>query len=186
MRVISGEKKGLRLKAVPGKGTRPTTDKVREALFNIIGPYFEGGRVLDLFAGSGALSIEALSRGLNDAVLIENDQTALKTIRENLAHAQLQKKASVYRTDAKGALQKLSKNTERFDIIFLDPPYNLNLLPEFLELIDQNQLLSDNGLIVCEHETGLVLPDEAVTFEQIRSQKYGNTSVTIFKRIEAS
>ncbi|SER51374.1 16S rRNA (guanine(966)-N(2))-methyltransferase RsmD [Salisediminibacterium halotolerans] len=185
MRVISGERKGMRLKSVAGQGTRPTSDRVREALFNMIGPYFNGGRILDLFSGSGALSIEALSRGIDEALLVEIDKSAIKTIRENIEQAQYKSKCTVYKTDAKAALNKVGKNGEQFDIVFLDPPYNADELPSLLDLIDSNNLLSERGWIVCEHEKGLDLPDRAVTFARKRTQNYGNTSVTIFRRIEA-
>lgn len=95
MRVISGQQGGLRLKPVPGKQTRPTTDKVKESIFNMIGPYFDGGQVLDLFAGSGALGIEALSRGMDRCIFIEAQHPAIQTIRQNLSHTKLSERASV-------------------------------------------------------------------------------------------
>jgi len=107
MRVISGERKGTRLKAVPGSATRPTTDKVKESLFNIIGPYFAGGDALDLYAGSGGLGIEALSRGCDHAVFVDKQTKAIQTIQENLRVTRYEANATVYRQDARQALDEL-------------------------------------------------------------------------------
>src|SRR6476620_7456044 len=100
MRIISGNKKGLPLKAVPGKGTRPTTDKVKESIFNMIGPYFDGGNGLDLYAGSGGLGIEGLSRGLDSVIFVDQDKKAIQTIHDNLTFTKLDGMAEVYRTEA--------------------------------------------------------------------------------------
>ena len=109
MRIISGDKKGLPLKAVPGKDTRPTTDKVKESIFNMIGPYFEGGKGLDLFAGSGGLGIEALSRGFNEMIFVDRDMKAIQTVKENLRSAGLGEQAEVYRNEADRALKAIVK-----------------------------------------------------------------------------
>src|SRR5690554_4170395 len=99
MRVISGKQKSLHLKAVPGQSTRPTTDKVKESIFNMIDPYFDGGAMLDLYGGSGSIAIEALSRGMKEAVIIDHDKKAIETIYENLNKTKLEDKAQIYRTD---------------------------------------------------------------------------------------
>ncbi|EAG4889887.1 16S rRNA (guanine(966)-N(2))-methyltransferase RsmD, partial [Listeria monocytogenes] len=115
MRVIAGERKGHALKAVPGNNTRPTTDKVKESLFSIIGPFFDGDMVLDLFAGSGGLGIEALSRGAERAVFIDQAALAIKTIRQNIEGCHFTERAEVYRNDAERALKLLHKNEWKFD-----------------------------------------------------------------------
>lgn len=118
MRVISGTAKGRPLKSVPGNGTRPTTDKVKEALFSMIGPYFEGGTALDLYAGTGGLGIEALSRGMEAAVFVDMEQKALDTVRANLKAAKVESQAEVYRNDAGRALAALEKRGERLILFF--------------------------------------------------------------------
>ncbi len=121
MRVVSGSAKGRPLKAVPGTGTRPTTDKVKEALFSMIGPYFEGGTALDLFAGSGGLGIEALSRGMDKAVFVDLEPKSIEVIRMNLTATKLENQAAIYRNDAGRALKALAKRSTTFDLVFLDP-----------------------------------------------------------------
>ena len=123
MRIIAGKFGGRRLKAVPGMKTRPTTDKVKESMFNIIGPYFDGGNVLDLFAGSGGLSIEAVSRGADQAYLIDRQYQAIKTIKENVAVTKAEDQFQIFKTDARKALTKLAEKQIKFDLVFLDPPY---------------------------------------------------------------
>lgn len=122
MRVVSGSAKGRPLKAVPGTGTRPTTDKVKEALFSMIGPYFDGGVALDLFAGSGGLGIEALSRGMDKAVFIDMESKSIDVIKENLRKTGLEGQAEVFRNDAGRALKALAKRGALFDAVFLDRP----------------------------------------------------------------
>ncbi|GGE41157.1 rRNA methyltransferase [Pullulanibacillus camelliae] len=151
MRVISGDCKGTSLKAVPGKNTRPTTDKVKETLFNMIGPYFEGGKVLDLYGGSGGLGIEALSRGANQAIFIDRYMPAVQTIQENLERCHLQNQAEVYRNDAGRALNLLGKRHETFSLIFLDPPYAAGRIEKDIEKILSLDLLQPKGYLIIEH-----------------------------------
>src|SRR5690606_38226907 len=126
MRVITGEYGGRRLKAVPGENTRPTTDKIKESLFNMIGPYFDGGNCLDLFAGSGGLAIEAVSRGMDKAVLIDKAPAAIKVIQENIAVTKEEEKFKVIRGDAARVINNLKSEQQVFDLVFLDPPYANN------------------------------------------------------------
>ena len=125
MRVIAGEHKGRRLKAVPGQKTRPTTDKVKESMFNIIGPYFDGGLALDLFAGTGGLGIESLSRGIDKAVFIDQDYKAVSVIRENIRDLRLDAQAEIFKNDAKRALDQLAERGLQFDLVFLALPEDL-------------------------------------------------------------
>ncbi|MGD6964931.1 16S rRNA (guanine(966)-N(2))-methyltransferase RsmD [Rossellomorea vietnamensis] len=182
MRVISGECKGRPLKAVPGSGTRPTTDKVKEAIFNIIGPYFDSGSGLDLFAGSGGLGIEALSRGLEKVIFVDKDFNAIKTIKSNLDHCGYSERSEVYRNEAGRALKAVIKRELTFDYIFLDPPYKKQKLQQLLEHIDENGLLNESGYVVCEHGSEIVLPEEAGTLKIIRTESYGIIGITIYKR----
>ncbi|OGX61061.1 MAG: 16S rRNA (guanine(966)-N(2))-methyltransferase RsmD, partial [Paenibacillus sp. RIFOXYA1_FULL_44_5] len=153
MRVISGSVKGRTLKAVSGSQTRPTTDKVKEAIFSMIGPYFTDGAVLDLFAGTGGLGIEALSRGMERAIFVDKEGSSIQTIRANLQATGLDARAEIYRNDALRALKALEKRKNRFDLVFLDPPYRLKIAEQLLELLLQYQLLQPNAIIVYEHDS---------------------------------
>ena len=179
MRVIAGSQKGRTLKSVPGKGTRPTTDKVKEAMFNMIGPYFSDGAGLDLFAGSGALGLEGLSRGLEKVVFCDVSRKALAVLRENLTLCNLTDRAEVYRLDWKKALQKL-KGRE-FSVIWLDPPYENDVYIKVLETVACTGLLAPDGVIVCEHAANLPLPDQVETFVRRKNAKYGTIGLSIYE-----
>ncbi|MFK3937052.1 16S rRNA (guanine(966)-N(2))-methyltransferase RsmD [Alkalihalobacillus sp. NPDC078783] len=180
MRVISGNKKGLTLKAVPGKGTRPTTDKVKESIFNMIGPYFDGGSGLDLYAGSGGLGIEGLSRGLDSVIFVDQDKKAIQTIHDNLTFTKLDGMAEVYRTEADRALKAIIKRELSFDTIFLDPPYAKQTLTRQLEFIDEHNVLTSSGVIVVEHATSVKLPTQCGRLRVKRNEQYGETTITIW------
>lgn len=160
MRVISGQAKGHPLRAVPGNGTRPTTDKVKEALFSMIGPYFdEEERVLDLFAGSGGLGIEALSRGAGSAVFVDSSPQSVDVVRRNLESTKLAGKASVYRNDARRALKVMEKSGLPFDLIFLDPPYVVKDCDAILTEIAQRGLAAESAIAVVEHHPDVSYPE---------------------------
>jgi 16S rRNA (guanine966-N2)-methyltransferase len=182
MRVVSGECKGRPLKAVPGSSTRPTTDKVKESIFNIIGPYFNGGLVLDLFAGSGGLGIEALSRGMDKALFIDREYKAVQTIKQNLEACHFTDRAEVYKNDSERALKAIVKRELCFDLILLDPPYKKQRLVELLEFIGNYNLLTENGYIVCEHAADVTLPDRVNHFERWKFETYGMISVSIYRK----
>ena len=153
MRIIAGKFGGRRLKAVPGMKTRPTTDKVKESMFNIIGPYFDGGNVLDLFAGSGGLSIEAVSRGAGQAYLIDRQYQAIKTIKENVAVTKAEDQFQIFKTDARKALTKLAEKQIKFDLVFLDPPYKQQKIVDDLLKMKTLGLLNPNATIMCETDS---------------------------------
>ncbi|WP_077211414.1 16S rRNA (guanine(966)-N(2))-methyltransferase RsmD [Bacillus dakarensis] len=180
MRVVSGKYKGKSLKAVPGNSTRPTTDKVKEAIFNIIGPYFDGGICLDLFAGSGGLGIEAISRGVEKAIFVDRDGKAIGTIRDNIKTCSLEDVTEVYRNDAARALKAIIKRELAFDYIFLDPPYAKQQLKDILETVDSHSLLKENGVIVCEHGTDVKLPAVVGRLQQVKSETYGIITISIY------
>jgi 16S rRNA (guanine966-N2)-methyltransferase len=180
MRVVSGKFKGKALKAVPGNSTRPTTDKVKEAIFNMIGPYFDGGLGLDLFAGSGGLGIEALSRGIDKVIFVDRDGKAIQTINENLRQCSIDDQAEVYRNDANRALKAIIKRELTFDYIFLDPPYAKQQLKELLEMIDKHRLLNTLGVIVCEHSTDVKMPAQVAGLTKIKQETYGIITVSIY------
>lgn len=185
MRVIAGVLKGHQIAAVKGDHTRPTTDKVKENVFNIMGQFFEGGRVLDLFAGSGNLGIEALSRGMEHAVFIDLNVHAIKVIKGNLAKLNIQDKAEVYRNDAFKALQMLSQKKAVFDLIFLDPPYGKIAINELLEVIITYGLLSAGGRIVCESGKRVEVAYDRSLLKAWRREVYGTVEILILEKVES-
>lgn len=184
MRIISGEKKGLPLKAVPGKDTRPTTDKVKESIFNMIGPYFEGGLGLDLFAGSGGLGIEALSRGMEQMIFVDRDMKAIQTVKENIRIAGFTDRSEVYRNEAERALKAIVKRELAMDGIFLDPPYKKQKLESTLLFIAEHKLLKPDGFVMCEHGSDVRLPETIGPFYCTRAETYGMISVSIYRVAE--
>lgn len=183
LRVISGEYKGRSIETVSNKLTRPTSDKVKESLFNIIGPFFSGGYALDLFAGSGSLGIEALSRGISQVVFVDQQKQAIQMIKKNLSNLKLVDRAEVYQNDALRALKVLGKRELQFDFIFLDPPYKKGLYGRLIEEIDNRQITHLNTTIICEHDSSLTLPTSIATFQQVRTENYGSTTmISFYKR----
>lgn len=181
MRVVSGSAKGRPLKAVPGSGTRPTTDKVKEALFSMIGPYFDGEEVLDLFAGSGGLGIEALSRGASRAVFVDSDRRAVETVRANIAAAKLEQAAEVYRNDAMLALKALARRGRSFDLVFIDPPYRMKRADQYIICMEEHEMLRDGAAVVIEHEADFAYPETIGSAALRRRAEYGETSVSIYR-----
>lgn len=149
MRVIAGSAKRLQLKTLDGMDTRPTTDRIKETLFNMLSPYLYDCIFLDLFAGSGGIGIEALSRGAMEAVFVEKNPKAMACIRENLKYTRLDRKALTISSDVMTALYRL-EGEKQFDFIFMDPPYNQELEKKVLEYLADSQLLSDEGVIIVE------------------------------------
>lgn len=184
MRVISGSAKGRGLKAVTGMSTRPTTDKVKEAVFSMIGPYFDGGQVLDLFAGTGGLGIEALSRGMERAVFIDIEKKSVDTVLHNLQATGFSGQAEVYRNDAVRALKLLAKRELRFDLVFLDPPYRLKTIAEMIGIIAEQHLLAPGATLVVEQDAENLLPDHLYNLKQKRRVEYGDTAITIYRHEE--
>ena len=179
MRVITGSARGRKLKELSGMETRPTTDKVKESIFNIIQFDIEGRKVLDLFAGTGQLGIEALSRGSKSAVFVEQRREAANLVKENLKLTSLQERGSVVQGDA---LSYLSTCRETFDVIFLDPPYQTALLENALKSIAAFDILSKNGIIVCESDSERVLPALDAPYEKGKDYRYGKIKLTLYRR----
>lgn len=179
MRVITGKARGVQLKTPQGMQTRPTTDRVKEALFSIIQFEIPGASVLDLFGGTGQLGIEALSRGAKRAVFVDEREDACKIIRENLKRTKLDDCASVVRSDY---LSYLKRCKETFQIILLDPPYAEVFLENSLKMITEIDILQSDGIIVAEYPVGKELPWEFPGFSRSREYKYGNTLLTIYRK----
>ncbi len=166
-----------------GLETRPTTDRVKENLFNIIAPYIEDAVVLDLFAGTGSLGIEALSRGAESAVFSDQNAKSIEIIQKNLEHTKLIHKSETFFGEAQLILKKLSQQGKKFDIIFLDPPYRQNIIPKILRSLEENGILETRVLIVAETDIEDELPDEIGTLIVSKVQKYGKTKLTFYKRV---
>ncbi|OXM15946.1 16S rRNA (guanine(966)-N(2))-methyltransferase RsmD [Paenibacillus herberti] len=181
MRVIAGEARGRALKAVPGTNTRPTTDKVKEAIFSMIGPYFDGGWALDLFAGTGGLGIEALSRGMEKAVFVDQDRNSISIIRANVATTGMTARSEIYTNDAGRAVKALEKRGMRFSAVFLDPPYRLTHMDELILQLDERKLLSDDAVIVVEHDGSHEYPEVIGRWEQRKRSAYGEIAVTLYR-----
>lgn len=179
MRVITGTARGRRLNELKGMETRPTTDKVKESIFNCIQFDVEDARVLDLFAGTGQLGIEALSRGAQSAVFVDKRTDAAKLVRDNLALCQLSDRAQVICGDSMGYLSSLRT---RFDIIFLDPPYADDLLERAIAHIARFDILSPHGIIVAESPMDKALPALEAPYGIYREYRYGKIKVTIYHR----
>jgi 16S rRNA (guanine966-N2)-methyltransferase len=184
MRVISGEYGGRRLKALSGDNTRPTTDKVKESIFNMIGPYFDGEQVLDLFSGSGGLAIEAVSRGCGHAVCVDKNFQALKIIKENIAITKEPEKFTTLKMDADKALAHLASEQQQFELIFLDPPYAKQKIVDQIQQLIKLGLTTEDARIICETDRTVELPDVIDGFEIKRRQVYGITAVTIYGKEE--
>ncbi len=179
MRVITGTARGVQLKTPDGMTTRPTADRVKEALFSIIQFEIPGARVLDLFGGTGQLGIEALSRGAKSAVFVDAGEPACRLIRENLKRTRLEQQGSVVRSDY---LQYLNRCREQFDIILLDPPYAEVFLENALKCITEIDILQSGGIIVAERPLGKELPWNFEGFTRSKDYKYGKTLLTIYRK----
>ena len=179
MRVITGKARGIVLKTPDGMLTRPTADRVKEALFSIINFDLPGAAVLDLFGGTGQLGIEALSRGANSAVFVDQREDACKIIRENLRRTKLESQGRVVRSDY---LDVLRRNREKFDIILLDPPYAEVFLENALKCITEIDILKTDGIIVAERPVEKELPFEFEGFTRSKDYKYGKTLLTIYRK----
>lgn len=160
MRVISGNYGGRRLKSLSGVNTRPTTDKVKESIFNMIGPYFDGEEVLDLFSGSGSLAIEAVSRGCGHAVCVDKNYQALKVIKENIEITKDPEKFTTLKLDADKAIGKLAIAHRKFDFLFLDPPYAKQKIVDQIIKMTEYNLFRESAIIVCETDKSVELPEK--------------------------
>ncbi|MCQ2421012.1 MAG: 16S rRNA (guanine(966)-N(2))-methyltransferase RsmD [Clostridia bacterium] len=179
MRVITGSARGMQLKAPKGMETRPTLDQVKEAAFSAIQFEVEGRRVLDLFAGSGQMGIEALSRGAKSAVFVDMGKEPCRIVRENLEKTKLIDRAQIFQRDS---IAYLSACREKFDLIFLDPPYAKDLLENALKRISEIDILSDSGIIICERPADKTLTDDYPGCSVWREYRHGSAALTIFRK----
>lgn len=177
MRIITGTARGKKLQTLAGERVRPTSDRVKESLFNIIQFDVEGRSVLDLFAGSGQLGLEAVSRGAAHAVLVDASRDSVEIIRRNVQHCGFGEKVEVVASDAAAYLLRKAK---RFDLAFLDPPYGEGLLAQVLPLVAE--VMNPGGTILCEHPAGEALPGTAGAFAAGKTYRYGKTALTVYRR----
>ena len=176
MRVITGTARGRKLKTPETYDIRPTTDTVKEALFNILQFDIEGRRVLDLFAGTGQLGIECLSRGAASATFVDRDREAVRIVRENLKSCGMS--APVFQEDSLRFLESAGT----FDLIFVDPPYDSDLYEEVLERINSVDILSDGGIIICEARRDRQLPEMTAPYQKGREYCYGKVKLCLYKK----
>ena len=179
MRVITGTAKGIMLATPDGMQTRPTADRVKEALFSIIQFDVPGARVLDLFGGTGQLGIEALSRGAKNAVFVDAREEACRLMRENLKRTKLEQIGTVVRSDY---LDYLKRCKQTFDIVILDPPYAEVFLENALKMITEIDILQSGGIIITERPLGKDLPWDFEGFSRSRDYKYGKTLITVYRK----
>lgn len=177
MRVITGTARGTNLYTLPSDDIRPTAQRIKEAEFSAIQFHVEGAVVLDLFAGSGQLGIEALSRGALEAVFVDNNDEAIKVIRKNLDKTKLTSKARIVKSDVFKYVSNLNK---RFDIVFMDPPYGLNLSAKLVRRIGSSIL--DNGFLLCETEIDIDMPTETEHLILAKDYRYGKTIVWMYRK----
>lgn len=176
MRVIAGEYKGRKLQTPADYTVRPTTDKVKEAMFSILADRIWASKVLDLFSGTGSLGIEALSRGAKSCVFADNSRESIRLIKENIEHCRAEG-AVVKAGDFKKVLMNLN---EKFDIIILDPPYDKGYMASCFELIREYELLEEGGVIIAEHRKQEDLPEDFCGFSKIKERKYGIVKLSIY------
>lgn len=163
-----------------GMQTRPTSDRLRETLFNILAPIISGKSFADVCAGSGAVGIEALSRGASDITFIELSRKAATIIRKNLEHCEIRENVKVFEKDAIAAFKKFAEQKKKFDIIFIDPPYDSFLYSELLDKIAFDKLLSDDGIVIAEHRSGAMITPSHGKLRPYREVVQGDSCLTFF------
>jgi 16S rRNA (guanine(966)-N(2))-methyltransferase RsmD len=189
MRVIAGKFRSRQLKSLKGMALRPTSDRLRETLFNVIGDRVEGSRFLDVFAGTGAVGIEALSRGAREAVFIENHAPAAALIEKNLESLGLRAEARVLRLDAARGLQRLAAEAaakrKDYDMVFLDPPYAAaEDYRRVLSFLGASSLLAEDSLVIAEHQPKLELPETTGNLDRVRMLRQGDAALSFYRTIK--
>ena len=182
MRVIAGRSKGRLLKIRERKHVRPTASKVKEALFAILADQITGARVLDLFAGTGAVGIEALSRGADSVDLVEQDPVSLRVLEENLKRCGFASRAKIHRGNVFRFLRQTNSSTRPFEIVFLDPPYHAKSLKNLLPLLSRGAMITKSGNIIIEHFHKVTLPDQIGHLRRFRFQRYGDTILSFYEK----
>jgi 16S rRNA (guanine(966)-N(2))-methyltransferase RsmD len=184
MRIIAGTYRSRRLETLPGATTRPTLDRNRENMFNLLGGFFDGGTSLDCFGGSGALSLEAISRGITHAVIIEKDQRACRVIEANIASLAVKDQTTLLLADYKPTLTSLAKRKpkQRFDLVLLDPPFAMQVIEDIIGDLERLDLLEPGALIACEFERSFEYTRTYKTIQLIKKQNYGISTIQIYQK----
>ncbi len=180
MRIIAGAFRGMRLHGPKGDKVRPTIDRVREAIFSMLTPEVQDARVLDLFAGTGAMGLEALSRGAAISVFVDQSADSVRLIRENIGLCRAELKSRVIREPVLSAIRRLASQNELFDIIFLDPPYGKGFVQETLEILEE--VAQADAVVIAEHYLKDVLPETLGPWTKDRERRYGDTLISIYSR----
>lgn len=180
MRVVAGIYRGRKLERIEGMDIRPTSDMVKESLFNILGGEVINSNFLDLFGGTGSIGIEAVSRGAEHVVFIDSSIKSIKVLRKNLENLGIKNNVEVYNADYLTAINKLYQNSRRFDIIFLDPPYGTGIAQKALERINEKPILSGDGVIIVEHDARDAMPVSLGSIKMYREKRYGNTKLSFY------
>ena len=181
LRVIGGEAKGRKLNILKGDSVRPTTDRVKEALFNILREKIIGAEVLDLFAGVGSLGIEALSRGAKRAVFVDKRAACARIIRKNLARLDFHNRAEVYQEEVGPVVKRLAQREREFNLVFVDPPYGSDLAEETLGNLMERHIVEDKGIVMVEHHRKRIMPKEIGGLKLVRDERYGDTSLSFYR-----
>ncbi len=182
MRVISGSRKGLKLIAPKGNSVRPTEDRVKESLFNILSPLKKESMVLDLFAGSGGIGIEFLSRGSKKVYFVDRNTDSIRAIKKNLEHTKLMDCSEVIKGDARGVIKQFKLDQMVFDYIYIDPPYaEVELFHKILQLIADGGILSHDGMIIVEHDKSMLLSKNYGDIEMFDNRNYGSKEMTYYR-----
>ena len=183
MRVISGKARGTKLNSIESLSTRPTLDRVKESLFNIIQNDIKDANVLDLFAGSGNLGIEAISNGASICYFVDNNKKCIKTIQDNIKQFGIEDNSIVIQNDYRKVLEYFRNNNIMFDIIFVDPPYQYKLMNEILDIVKEYNILKDDGIIVLEYSFDK-LEENILGYHLLKYKKYGDTYVSIYQNVK--
>ncbi len=182
MRIVAGTARGRPLLGPTGKGTiRPTADRVRETLFNVLGQWMEGLRVADFYAGTGALALEAVSRGAEHAVLVDQDREAILLCRENARALGFTGKVEILQQPVARAVEQFGRTERHFDLVFADPPYAARVVPDFLAQVVQNGLLSEEGTVVIEHDRREEAPETFEKLARVDQRRFGDTLVSLYR-----
>ncbi len=182
VKIIAGKYKSRVLNTLDGLNTRPMTSRMKESIFNTIGPYFDNDVVLDLFGGGGALSLEALSRGASFAYINEKAYDALKIIKKNVESLKANDDVRILNSDYKVALKMLANDKKKFDIIFLDPPYRMNIVSEIVDFLVTNDMINEKGIIICQYVSGNYKPIETEILKVIKNFSYASSEVCIYQK----
>lgn len=182
MRIITGIAKGRAIKAPEGENTRPTSDRVKESLFNIISKKIYGARVLDMFSGTGNLGLEAISRGAEVCTFIENSNNTYKVLSMNVESLGFVSNSELYKGDAFNVLERLGRNNKKYDIIFLDPPYSMGLVEKSIKRINELMILEKNGIIISECDEKDIIPENIYDIKVYRVEKYGRTKIHFWNK----